>query len=174
LNSFRIGHLMLFSYDYTANWPDDDTYDLLNYPNTSMVRGLQSVSGYDILRPIRTGELTGTANSAIAGFLQDNTTFMQADRGFDLLNVKYLLVGHGGAPGKETGKQFDGVYFARTTWNIECKPGMSLVIDADNTMATELVVVSTLANSGNLPDGAPVLKLKLHTRAGRVIERELQ
>jgi hypothetical protein len=178
LASFRIAHLLMLSYDYTAGWPDDDTYDLLDYPNTSMARGLQSVSGYDILRPVRIGELTGTANSAIAGFLQDSVTFMPADRGLDLLNVKYLLVGHGGAAfterGKETGKKFDGVYFARTTWNIELKPGMNLVTDADGAMATELAVVSTLANSSHLPDGAPIVKLKFYTRAGHVIEGELQ
>jgi len=40
--------------------------------------------------------------------------------------------------------------------------------------ATEIAIVSSLANSTHLPDGAPILKLKLHTRDGRVIERELQ
>ena len=91
LDNFRIAHLMMLPYDYTADWPGDDTFDALDYPNTSMARGLQSVAGYDILRPIRIGEMTGTANSAIAGFLQDSNSFTAADRGFDLLNVKYIL-----------------------------------------------------------------------------------
>ena len=174
LNSFRIGHLMLLPYDYTANWPEDDSFDRLDYPNTSIARGLQSVAGYDILRPIRVGEMTGTANSAIAGFLQESGSFTLADRGFDLLNVKYLLVGHGGARGKETGTNFDGVHFAQSPWNLDFKPGMSLTTDASGAAATELAVVSTLTNSTSLPDGAPVVKLKLYARDGRVIERELQ
>lgn len=174
LNSFRIGHLMLLPYDYTANWPEDDNFDRINYPNTSMARGLQSVAGYDILRPIRIGEMTGTANSAIAGFLQESGSFTLADRGFDLLNVKYLLVGHGGAKGKETGTKFDGIHFAQSPWNLDFKPGMTLTTDVNGATATELAVVSTLTNSTGLADGTPVVKLKLHTRAGRVIERELQ
>lgn len=177
LSSFRLAHLMLLPFDYTANWPDDATFDQLNYPNTSMARGLQCVSGYDILRPVRIGEMTGTANSAIAGFLQDSGTYLPADRGLDLLNVKYLMVasGSGTLPdGKETSTRFDGVSFARTNWNIEFKPGMNLTTDAGGAFANELVVVSTLANSGHLPDGAPVVKLKLYARDGRVFERELQ
>jgi hypothetical protein len=177
LDNFRLAHLMMLPFDYTANWPDDETFDRLNYPNTSMARGLQCVSGYDILRPVRIGEMTGTANSAIAGFLQESSTYTLADRGLDLLNVKYLLVGHGSgqlSDGKETGTRFEGVYFARTNWNLDFKPGMSLMTDADGAMATELAVVSTMTNSAHLPDGAPVVKLKLHTRAGQVIERELQ
>jgi hypothetical protein len=174
LNSFRIGHLMLLPYDYTANWPEDDNFDQINYPNTSMARGLQSVAGYDILRPIRIGEMTGTANSAIAGFLQESGSFTLADRGFDLLNVKYLLVGRGGARGKETGTTFDGIHFAQSPWNLDFKPGMTLTTDVGGAAATELAVVSTLTNSTGLPDGMPIVKLKLHTRDGRVIEREIQ
>jgi hypothetical protein len=177
LTSFRLAHLMLLPFDYTANWPDDATFDQLNYPNTAMARGLQCVSGYDILRPVRIGEMTGTANSAIAGFLQESGTYLPADRGLDLLNVKYLMVGQGSGTlpdGKETGTRFDGVYFARTNWNLALKPDMSLMTDAAGATANELAVVSTLTNSTHLPDGTPLVKLKLHTRDGRVIERELQ
>ncbi len=174
LNNFRIAHLMLLPYDYTANWPADDNFDRINYPNTSMARGLQSVAGYDILRPIRIGEMTGTANSAIAGFLQESGSFTRADRGFDLLNVKYLLVGQGGAKGKETGTNFDGIHFAQSPWNLDFKPGMTLTTEASGAAATELAVVSTLTNSTGLPAGTPVVKLKLYARDGRVIERELQ
>jgi hypothetical protein len=40
-------------------------------------------------------------------------------------------------------------------------------------MASEIALVSKTANSAHLPDGTPVLKLRLHARDGRVIEREL-
>nr|MDQ3013940.1 YfhO family protein [Acidobacteriota bacterium] len=136
--------------------------------------GLQSVSGYDILRPARVGEMTGTAGSVLNGFVQDAKSFSPEDRGFDLLNVKYLIVGHGGATGKKVGFEHDGVYFARTNFGAEFKPGVSLTTTAEGSPATEIAIVSSLANSTHLPDGAPILKLKLHTRDGGVIERTLE
>ncbi len=40
--------------------------------------------------------------------------------------------------------------------------------------ATELALVSTLGRATHVPQGAPVVKITLHTQDGRVIERELQ
>lgn len=172
-HSFRVMSHPALAYDYAVGWPEDPNFELLNQPNISILRGLQSVSGYDVLRPVRTGELLGSAGSALAGFVQDIGSFGLADRGLDLLNVKYLIVGHVGSEYRH-GYTFDGVYFARTNFNKEFKPGTTLTTEPGGVAATELAVVSTLANSGNIPDGAPVLRVRLHTRAGEVIERELQ
>jgi hypothetical protein len=173
-HSFRVMSHPTLAYDYAANWPEDINFELINQPNISILRGLHSVSGYDVLRPVRTGELLGSAGSAIAGFVQDSNSFGLADRGLDLLNVKYLIVGHGSATGKQQGYTFDGVYFARTNFGKEFKPGVSLTTDTGGVTATELAIVSMMANSGNVSDGALVLRLRLHTRVGQVIERELQ
>ena len=173
-NSFRVMSFPVQAYDYAYSWPEDPNFDLINQPNTSILRGLQSVSGYDILRPVRVGEITGTAGSVLNGFVQDPKTFGLEDRGLDLLNVKYLIVGYGGATGKKVGYEREGIYFARTNFGADLKPGSAITTTAGNVPATEIAIVSSLANSTHLPDGAPILKLKLHTRDGRVIERELQ
>jgi hypothetical protein len=120
------------------------------------------------------GEIAGTAGSAIGGFVQDFNSFGLADRGLDLLSVKYLIVGHGGSTRGDHWLNYDGVKFARTSFGLEFKPGMKLTTEPGAAAATEIAVVSTMANSTHLPDGAPVLKFRLHTREGRVIERELQ
>ena len=173
-NSFRVMSYPVHAYDYAYAWPEDPNFDLLNQPNTSILRGLQSISGYDVLRPERVGQMTGTAGSVLNGYVQDAKSFSLEDRGFDLLNVKYLIVGYGGATGKKAGFEHDGVYFARTNFGAELKPGVTLTTTADASAATEIAIVSSLANSTHLRDGAPILKLKLHTHDGRIIERELE
>jgi hypothetical protein len=173
-NSFRVMSHMMLPYDYAYSWPEDPNYEAINQPNISILRGLHSISGYDILRPVRVGEITGTAGSAIRGFVQDPKSFGIDDRGLDLLNVKYLIVGHGGSTKGDHWLDYDGVKFARTNFNVEFKPGMRLSTEAGGGTATEIAVISTMANSTHLPDGAPVLTLRLHTRDGRVLERDLQ
>jgi Bacterial membrane protein YfhO len=172
-NSFRIMSHPVQAYDYASHWPEDPNFELIDQPNISILRGLQSLSGYDILRPVRVGEMTGAAGSAIQGFVQDLHSFGLVDRGLDLLNLKYLIVGYGGATGKREGFTYSGVYFARTNFGIEFKPGVKLTTEPGGIISNEIAIVSTLANSGHLTDGAPVLKIKLYTRDGRVIEREL-
>jgi hypothetical protein len=173
-NSFRVMSHVTMPGDYALFWPEDPNFDAVNQPNTSLLRGLQSVSGYDVLRPARIGEITGTTGAMLNGYVQDAKSFSLEDRGLDLLNVKYLLVGHGGATNRKTGVDFDGVYFARTYFGVEMKPGSKLTTTTGNVPATEIAIVSSMANSTHLPDGAPIVQLRLHTRDGRVIERTLE
>lgn len=173
LNSFRIMTYPLMPDDYAAAWPEDPNFDLLNRPNNSAVRGLQSINGYDVLRPRRFGELTGTEGWIFNSFVQDAKSFGLNDHAFDLLNVKYLLVAYGGATNKKTGYEREGVHFSQSYFAAEMKPGVHLTTTAGNAAATEIAIISNLANSAHLPDGAPILKLKLHARDGRVIERDL-
>ncbi len=174
LESFRIMSHITLPYDYATAWPEDINYKLVNEPNISMLRGLQSVSGYDVLRPVRVGQMTGSAGSALLGFVQDQRSFELTDRGLDLLNVRYLLVGRGGSTVKPTGYRYDGIDFALSNFGIEFKPGTVVITEPGEVEADSIAFVTTLANSAHLPDGAPVLKLRLHTSDGRVIERELQ
>jgi hypothetical protein len=173
LSSFRVMSQMMLPYDYAYRWPEDPNYEAIDQPNVSMLRGLQSVSGYDILRPVRVGEITGSAGSAIRGFIQDFDSFGLKDRGLDLMNVKYLIAGHGGPSRDGNWLVYDGVEFARSRFNVEFKPGVRLTTEPGGVDATEIAVVSTMANSTHLPDGAPALKLRLHTSDGPVIDRDL-
>ncbi|HKX26351.1 MAG TPA: YfhO family protein [Blastocatellia bacterium] len=173
-SSFRVMSHPVLGYDYPVDWPEDPNFETINQPSISVLRGLQSISGYDILRPARVGELTGTAGYATAGPVQESGSFGVGDRGFDLLNLKYLIVGNGGATNWQPGSTYDGVGFGRTYFGMEFKPGSKLTTEPAGVWATELAIISSLANSTQLDDGAPVLKLKLHTKDGRVFDLELQ
>ena len=82
LNSFRV-----FSYS-TA--PFGDNYNLLNYPNVAIVRGLESLNGYDALRLSRMSKVAG--EMTIEGVVQPiEASSAQSHRGLQLFNVKYLL-----------------------------------------------------------------------------------
>jgi hypothetical protein len=172
LTAFRVMSQPLLADDYAAAWPDDLNYEAINQPNFSMLRGLQSASGNDVLRPVRTGELLGSAGSVLQGFVQDPGVFGLTDRRLDLLNVKYLLVGRGGANGQPWPLRYAGIDFASTNLALLFTNGKTVTTDAAGA-ATELALVTTMANSTHLPDGAPVLHLKLHARDGRVIEQTL-
>jgi hypothetical protein len=173
-NSFRVFSQPMHAYDYAFEWPEDPNYEAINQPNISIFRGLQSVSGYDILRPVRVGEISGSAGSALNGFVQDYKSFGLEDRGLDLLNVKYLLVGHGGSTRASHGMSYEGIYFARTSFGVEFKAGVKMLSNGGGAEADEIAIVSSMANSAHLPDGAPVVKIRLHTIDGRILERELQ
>ena len=64
-------------------------YILLNLPNLSIARGLQSVNGYDMLQMSQPARVMGDMTSY--GLVQQLTSFGLPDQAFNLLNVKYLL-----------------------------------------------------------------------------------
>lgn len=173
LHDFRVMTQLTSPYDFSYAWPEDRNYDLVDQPNISLLRGLQSASGYDVLRPARFGELAGSAGASLQGFLQDPGSFLPYDRGLDLLNVKYLIVGHGGATGAMPGPTYDGIYFSLSKLPFEFKAKSNAATEAEGAPATEIAIVSSLANSAALRDGTPLLKLRLFAKDGQVIEREL-
>ncbi len=63
---------------------------MLDFPYNSIARGLQSVNGYDVLRPPRPAKISGEMTPE--GMVQDLSCFGAADQGLNLLNVKYLLL----------------------------------------------------------------------------------
>jgi hypothetical protein len=146
-------------------------YRELNYPNVSIARGLQSVNGYDALRLTRLAELAG--RMTLDGMIPELAAFNATHRGFDLLNVKYLL--------RETPKpeserrlvEHAGIQFDEAPVNLTFASAATLTM-ATQAQASELAIVSSLANSQDLPDGQTVLRVRLHTANGQVIERELQ
>jgi len=154
-----------------AAQPFDKQYRALNYPNVSIVRGLPSVNGYDPLRLARLAEITG--RMTLDGVIAEPEAFNGEHRGFDLLNTKYLLREKPADAGERKLVERAGIQFAETPLNLTFTNGVAMNI-ATQAQATELAVISMLANSDALPNGAPVLRLKLHTADGRVIEREMQ
>ncbi|HWQ31558.1 MAG TPA: YfhO family protein [Blastocatellia bacterium] len=164
LSSFRL-------LSYAPN-PFDNSYELLNHPNVSIARGLQSVNGYDELRLLRPAAVLG--GMSVDGIVTDRTAFSVAHQGFNLLNVKYLFIEHQEEKAAQTGPVYAGVRFSEPPLSLSLSAGSRAELMAGGAAANELVIVSALANSAGLSDGQLVLKLRLHAKDGRVIEREMQ
>ncbi len=163
LNSFRIlSH---------ATAPFGENYDLLDYPNNSIARGLQSANGYDMLRLRRPAAVMSEMTPE--GFLQNFNSFGVSDQGFNLFNIKYLLIERGGPP--DPGAiVYGGVRFRDKPLDLNFGPGVKWELAPGGVTATELAIVSTMGNSTHIADGEPALRVSLIAEDGRMIERELQ
>ena len=64
---------------------------MLNYPNVSIGRGLESINGYDALRMARMSKVAG--DMTLDGIITDKTIFGAKHRGFDLFNVDLYMSG---------------------------------------------------------------------------------
>lgn len=151
--------------------PFSYNYEELNFPNNSLLRGLQSVNGYDVLQLERFKDIAGEMTSE--GIVQDRNAFGSAHRGFDLLNVKYFLRERESASiaGREI--TLAGIQFAENPINLKLTSGEHYESRVKGTPATEIAFVTALTNSAALADETSLLKIKLHTTDQKVIEREL-
>jgi Bacterial membrane protein YfhO len=143
---------------------------LLDSGNTSIQRKLQTLHGYDPLRLLRLAEMSGWMS--LGGGVLETYAFSAPHKGFDLLNVKYLL--HEKTVSEEAGKriQLAGVEFAETPVDFDFNEGGQAKLIAQG-MATELVLISAMGDSGQVKDGDVVLRLVLRTKSGETIQREL-
>jgi hypothetical protein len=164
LNSFRIA-----SYGALL---DKGNYDQLNFPNVSIARGLQSVNGYDALRLIRHGAISGEMGSD--GVIGDVAVIGKDHQGFNLQNVKYLLIPKTNTNSPDKVIEFAGVNFGRQEAYQNFLPGTRMEVSVGGAMATELALETLMSHATHVPDGTTVLVIKLHTKDGRVIQQELQ
>jgi hypothetical protein len=164
LNSFRVlSH---------APWPYGYYYQLLNHPDFSILRGLQSVNGYDMLQLNRLSRLAGEMTPE--GVVTNAAALDLSDQSFNLLNVKYVFwelprV----APEKQT-VLYEGLRFSVTPINAKLSKGVKVEIPLGRISASDFFCISNLGNSVHVPDRTPVARISLYTHDGRVIERELQ
>ncbi len=163
LNAFRIVSQGALPFSYN--------YEELNFPNNSILRGLQSVNGYDVLQLERFKEMAG--NMTAEGNVQDRSAFGLTHRGLDLLNVKYFLRERSGASIAGPEVSYEGIQFAETPINLKLARDDHFESRVKAAPATEIAIISALANSADLADHTPLLKIKLHTTDQKVIEREL-
>ena len=164
LNSFRIA-----SYGALL---DKYNYDQLNLPNLSIARGLQSVNGYDALRLIKHGAISGEMGSD--GVIGDVAVIGKDHQGFNLQNVKYLLIPKTNTNAPDKVLDIEGVRFSRQELYQNFLPDTRMEIAVGGATATELSLVTLMSHSTHVPDGTTVLKIRLHAKDGRVIEQQLQ
>ncbi len=162
-NSFR-----LMSY---AAWPWGN-YEVLNYPNNSIARGLQSANGYDMLRLTRPAIVMGDMSPD--GVVQDIGAFGVSDQGLNLFNVKYLLAERNGALGEGNTVNYAGVRFREKRLDLRLAPGIQSEAFPEEVTASEIVLVSTMSNSAHIPDGTVIAKVSIYSTAGKVTEKELK
>lgn len=144
--------------------------DLLNYPNLSIARGLQSVNGYDPLRLGQVAEVAG--RMTLDGVIEDPLALGAAHQGFNLLNAKYLLQERPHSATANERVEIEGVSFRDAPLQITLGARAQSRFDV-MMAANELVVVSALDDANKIPAGTPVLNVRLHTGDGQVIERQL-
>lgn len=169
LNSFRV-----VSY---ARRPFD-IYEKLNFPNVSIARGLQSVNGYDALRLLRHASISGEMGSD--GLISDGSVFGDQHQGLNLQNVRYLLRERPGRPDRSWTELRDetidigGIRFNQEMLYFNLKRGGRAEGVFPPTVANEIAIVSTMGDALQVADEAPVVRIRLHTVDGRVIEREIR
>lgn len=152
--------------------PFTKNYEGLNYPNVSIARGLQSVNGYDALRLMRMTSVAG--EMTLDGLVTDQNVFGADHKGLDLLNVRYLLRERPGELNPEEAFITEGIFFFKPPKDLQFKPGTRIEMPLGEVTATEIAIISNMANSTPLEDGTPVLRIRLRTSDGRTIEREVQ
>ncbi|MGH9838597.1 MAG: YfhO family protein [Blastocatellia bacterium] len=155
-----------------ALWPLGENYSQLNHPDLSIARGLQSVNGYDMLQLSRLAELAGAMGPE--GIVSNWGAFGLADRSFDLLNVKYLLLARTDGLEDWFGEVRGGIRFSNERTDLSLKPGDRVEFALGGVGATELVLITTMGHSTHILDGAPILRIEFHTRDGLVFTRDLQ
>jgi hypothetical protein len=171
LSSFRVVSQSALPYDsgYDPK-KNPELHDLLNVSNSLIPRGLQSVCGYDLFRPLRVSKILGQQDAQ--GIILDAQAFNSQPQGMNLLNVRYLLLARPRALRPDEGLNVAGLRFAITPLHLMLGPGGKFTTET-GAQASELAIVSLLADSGQIPDQSVVARIRLHTTDNRVIEREI-
>lgn len=162
-NSFRIVSQSAFPFGKNTN--------LLNYPNVSMVRGLQSVNGYDALRLVRTTDIAG--HMTLDGWVEELDAFNLNHQGFNLLNTKYLLTERATASAPEDSITHQGIRFSSEPLDMRFEAATQRQINVQAT-GTELALVTSMGESGDVPNDTVILDIAIITNDGRVMKQELR
>ncbi|MBO0724520.1 MAG: hypothetical protein J2P52_02885, partial [Blastocatellia bacterium] len=168
LNSFRI-----LKHDIAA---DQQRKGFGADPAQAITPGLRYVNGARESAPPRIAAIAGALNEK--GEITDNGLFGPSHRGLDLLGVKYVLIENEPKKipdnaQKET-MEIDGVSFLKDNLELRLSPKAHLDITIDATMASEIAFVSNMGDSIDVPDGATICDVKLHTRDGRILTQKIQ
>jgi hypothetical protein len=168
LNSFRV-----LKYDMA---PDQQGKGLDVRPTQAIRPGLRYVNGVRESAHPRIAAIAGDLNEK--GEITNSGLFGPSHRGLDLLGVKYVLIEN--EPKKtpdgaqKESMEIDGVRFLKDNLELRLLPRAHLDITIDTTMASEIVFVSNMGNSIDVPDGATICDVKLHTRDGRILTQKIQ
>lgn len=158
--------------DEKAEAPRIDPMDL-----TAMY-GLRNVAGYEPLLLDRYSRALGNVGldsvNAAPGYPANDLLFGNESHVLDLLNTTYVA----SFPNLHTNQVqpdvYGGVPFDLTEAGKEITPGTTALIGLPDTTADSLAIVSSLANSSGVEQGAVVARVRVFTVEGHVIERDIR
>jgi hypothetical protein len=139
--------------------------------NLSALRGFHNAAGYEPLTFERYARTFGAYGAPAFSSAPDAQIFSPRWQVLDVLNVKFLAE-YSGPRTAMTMK--DGVTFAAGDTIVLLKPGDSANLTGSATPVDTLSLVTNLANSGLLEQGAAATKIVIHAASGRTIERDLK
>ncbi|HEV2801025.1 MAG TPA: YfhO family protein [Pyrinomonadaceae bacterium] len=148
-------------------------------PNLTALYGLQNTGGYEPLIFERYSRALGNvhldAASPLPGFAPNLNVFDARSHLLDLLGVRFVVNAEmpTGAPAIER----EGVRFNPDELATELRPGEKLSLEvspAAAATADTLALVTSMSNSTAVADDATVADILIHTKDGRVFERQLR
>ncbi|MFN7944591.1 MAG: YfhO family protein [Blastocatellia bacterium] len=157
-----------------ATWPFGENYAAIGHANLAGVSGLQGVTGYDPLYLQRSATMAG--NLDMFAMMRDSQATGPEDQRLNLLNVKYLVRERSSLKDERINRvERNGeIYYDGIFSELRLGSGISLDLEADGAGASELELISAAFGVAHYTDGTPIASIRLHTRDGRVLEREMQ
>jgi hypothetical protein len=150
------------------------TTDGVNWPALAHI---QEVNGYEslILERLAGAMRNGTGGGDAEPFIRPDAGLLDLrSRVLDLLNVRYVTSygNFSAVPEGQTGK--DGVAFSNTDLALDLASDATTSLSGGGAQADTLALVTSMAFSGDVTQGAPVAHLTVHGSDGRRVERELR
>ncbi len=164
----------LYLTGYTSQTPP-----LLDLPNLTALHGIQNVAGYEQLILERYSRALGNVGPDavnprydMAGGTPDATLFANHSHVLDLLNTSFVVTYANLATLPEGLTTGNGLRFSGHDLGVTLQAGESAVLGYEAEGDT-LALVTSLANSTDVANDAPVATLRLYATDGRIIERTL-
>lgn len=152
----------------------------LDLPNMTAVRGLQNVAGYEQLILDRFSRALGDAGPDAVNRRYgvqgppDGSLLQNQSHVLDILNMRYLVSFPHFATSPPNTIEKEGIHFETGELGRTLETGETEMLTGEAAAGDMLVLVTTLANSVQTPQGATVARVRIFTEEGERIDRELQ
>jgi membrane protein YfhO len=150
----------------------------LDAGNLTMLYGLRNAGGYEPLILERYSRALGgvwmDASNPRPGFKANTALFEPQSHVLDILNTTFV-VGYADLLVEPTlPLERQGIRFSSPDIAKQVKPGETMQLEGVPRECDTVAMVTTLAHSSEEADGATVVKLRLFTSDGRVLERDVR
>jgi hypothetical protein len=146
----------------------------LEAPNLTAIYGLQNLAGMEPLIFERYSQALGNVGpdsvTPLAAPASNYELFDSRSRVLDLLNATHVVSFTNLKPFEDELILREGIGVAAADLNITLPPGASVNLPAFGAGTSDVVLVSSLANSVAVEDGTPVARLRLHASYGQMFE----